>query len=133
MMVPTSGNGSCVWNPKTNRSLLEEFAEWLEADLKAANAVGKREETPWIVSYAHKAWYMQPGCNFSFIDDLAHKYGIDLHIGGTVLFPLYQPNLSLATMQSMCMRGTVRVFRQEFTLADAIGSHTCSLEALAGV
>jgi hypothetical protein len=30
-------------------------------------------------------------------------------------------------------RGTVRVFRQEFTLEDAIGSHTCSLEAFACV
>jgi dipeptidase len=29
--------------------------------------------------------------------------------------------------------GTVRVFRQEFTLEDAIGSHACSLEALAYV
>jgi hypothetical protein len=35
-----------------------------------------------------------------------------------------------------CLDGTdctVRVFRQQFTLEDAIGSHTCSLEALAGV
>jgi hypothetical protein len=29
--------------------------------------------------------------------------------------------------------GTVRVFRQKFTLEDAIGSHACSLEALACV
>jgi alpha-galactosidase len=29
--------------------------------------------------------------------------------------------------------GTVRVFRQEFTLEDAIGSHACSFDALAGV
>jgi hypothetical protein len=29
--------------------------------------------------------------------------------------------------------GTVRVFRQRFTLEDAVGSHACSLEALAGV
>jgi hypothetical protein len=29
--------------------------------------------------------------------------------------------------------GTVRVFRQQFTLEDAIGSHACSLEALACV
>jgi hypothetical protein len=29
--------------------------------------------------------------------------------------------------------GTVRVFRQTFTLEDAIGSHVCSLEAFAGV
>ena len=36
------------------------------------------------MSFAHKAWYMQPGCNFSFIDDLAHKYGIDLHVGGHI-------------------------------------------------
>jgi hypothetical protein len=27
---------------------------------------------------------MQPGCNFSMIDDLAHKYGIDLHVGGHI-------------------------------------------------
>lgn len=36
---------------------------------------------------------MQPGCNFSMIDDLAHKYGIDLHVGGHIhtyqrFFPL---------------------------------------------
>jgi hypothetical protein len=29
--------------------------------------------------------------------------------------------------------GTVRVFRQKFTLEDAIGSHACSLEAVACV
>jgi hypothetical protein len=29
--------------------------------------------------------------------------------------------------------GKVRAFRQKFTLEDAIGSHACSLEALAGV
>ena len=29
--------------------------------------------------------------------------------------------------------GTVRVFRQKFTLEDAIGSHACSLEALTRV
>ena len=28
------------------------------------------------------------------------------------------------------MEGTVRFFRQKFTLDDAIGSHACSLEAL---
>jgi hypothetical protein len=32
-----------------------------------------------------------------------------------------------------CRHRTVRVFRQEFTLEDAIGSHVCSLEARAGV
>ena len=37
-----------------------------------------------MVSFAHKGWYMQPGVNFSFIDDLAHKYGIDLHIAGHI-------------------------------------------------
>jgi hypothetical protein len=31
------------------------------------------------------------------------------------------------------LMGTVRVFRQKFTLEDAIGSHACSLEALADV
>jgi hypothetical protein len=34
------------------------------------------------------------------------------------------------TFLIMC---TVRVFRQKFTLEDAIGSHACSLEALASV
>ena len=29
--------------------------------------------------------------------------------------------------------GTVRVFRREFTLEDGIGSHACSLEAIACV
>ena len=27
-------------------------------------------------------FYMQPGTNFSHIDDMAHKYGVDLHIAG---------------------------------------------------
>lgn len=54
MMVPAPGNGSCVWNPTTNRSLLEEFAEWLEADLQAVNEPARREKTPWVVSFAHK-------------------------------------------------------------------------------
>jgi hypothetical protein len=31
------------------------------------------------------------------------------------------------------LKGTVRVFRQKSTLEDAISSHACSLEALAGV
>ena len=83
-MVPVPGKGTCVWNPTTNRSLLEEFAEWLESDLKAVNEPEQRAKTPWVVSFAHKGWYMQPGVNFSFIDDLAHKYGIDLHIAGHI-------------------------------------------------
>jgi hypothetical protein len=39
------------------------------------NKPEQRKKTPWVVSFAHKGWYMQPGCNFSAIDDLAHKYG----------------------------------------------------------
>ena len=42
------------------RSLAEEFLEWLEADLERANAPAQREAVPWIVMYAHKAFYMQP-------------------------------------------------------------------------
>ena len=120
-MQPYPGSGNCVWNPTTNRSLAEEFSEWLEADLKKVNEPAQREKTPWVVSFAHKGWYMQPGkvkpvvafsvrftvrftglfpadslcfvpvfplkttgCNFSFIDDLAHKYGIDMHIAGHI-------------------------------------------------
>jgi hypothetical protein len=36
------------------------------------------------------------------------------------------------TYNPFFLEGTVRVFRQKFTLEDAIGPHTCSLEALAG-
>ncbi len=83
-MKPYPGSGNCVWNPTTNRSLADEFGEWLEADLKKVNEPAQRAKTPWVVSFAHKGWYMQPGCNFSYIDDLAHKYGIDLHIAGHI-------------------------------------------------
>jgi hypothetical protein len=38
--------------------------------------------------------------------------------------------LRASTLPRPC---TVRVFRQKFTLEDAIGAHACSLEALAGV
>jgi hypothetical protein len=87
------GVGNCVWNPATNKSLAEEFLSWLDQDLETANVREQREKVPWIVMYAHKAFYMQPGTNFSAIDDLAHKYGVDLHIGGHVhiyqrFFPL---------------------------------------------
>jgi hypothetical protein len=85
-MDPTKmkGAGNCVWNPRTNQSLASEFLAWLERDLKAANEPAKREAVPWIVMYAHKAFYMQPGTNFSAIDDIAHANGVDLHIGGHV-------------------------------------------------
>ena len=36
------------------------------------------------IRYAHKAFYMQPGTNFSAIDDIAHANGVDLHIAGHV-------------------------------------------------
>jgi hypothetical protein len=39
--------------------------------------------------------------------------------------------LGLAALGCGCC--TVRVLRQNFTLEDAIGSHVCLLEALAGV
>ena len=52
--------------------------------LPQVNQPERRKKTPWVVSFAHKGWYMQPGVNFSFIDDLAHKYGIDLHIAGHI-------------------------------------------------
>ena len=104
-MDPTKGMGSgnCVWNPTTNRSLADEFLEWFEADLEAANVPAQRAKVPWVVMYAHKAFYMQPGTNFSAIDDLAHAHGVDLHIAGHVhiyqrFFPLrsspYGPNAS---------------------------------------
>ena len=52
-----NGAGNCVWNPTTNRSLAEEFGEWLEADLKKVNEPAQRAKTPWVVSVAHKGWY----------------------------------------------------------------------------
>ena len=92
---------SSVWNPKTNRSLVDEFMPWLEADLAKANA--NRESVPWIVGFAHKGWYMQPEVNFSMIDDALHRGGVDLFFGGHIhvyqrFFPLrtapYGPNAS---------------------------------------
>ena len=43
-------------DPHTNRSLAEEFGEWLESDLKAVNQPERRKKTPWVVSFAHKGW-----------------------------------------------------------------------------
>ena len=66
--------GACSWNPTTQCWYADEMLEWLEADLQAVN----RSKTPWIVGYGHNAWYMNGGSNFSAIDDLAHRFGVDL-------------------------------------------------------
>ena len=106
-MDPTKemGSGNCVWNPTTNRSIADEFLEWFAEDLEKANQPAQREAVPWIVMYAHKAFYMQPGTNFSAIDDIAHANGVDLHIAGHVhiyqrFYPLrsspYGPNAAVS-------------------------------------
>ena len=41
--------------------------------------------------------------------------------------------LGFATPVIVDVKGTMRVFEQLFTLENAIGSHACSLEALARV
>jgi len=77
----------------------EEQLEWLEADLREAQA--NREKQPWIVMYGHKGWYMNVWdknekhitTNFTGFDALADQYGVDLYLTGHV--HLYQRFLPL--------------------------------------
>jgi N-acetylglucosamine-6-sulfatase len=67
-----------------------------------------------------------------------HPYETDVHVpllfagpgieGGKVL-PYMSGNIDIMPTVLDMAGGTVRVFRQKFTLEDAIGSHACSLEA----
>jgi hypothetical protein len=79
--------------------MVDEFMAWLKGDLKKANE--NREKVPWVVGFAHKAWYMQPEVNFSMIDDALHAGGADLFMAGHIhvyqrFYPLrsspYGPN-----------------------------------------
>lgn len=70
---------------------IQRQLNWLEADLKKANK--RRNATPWIVSLAHKAFFMEK-TNFTAFSPLLHKYGVDLHLCGHAhnyqrLYPTY--------------------------------------------
>jgi acid phosphatase type 7 len=62
----------------------EQQLAWLEADLKAANAEGRREAVPWIVLMGHRPWYTADEASFRDFDALACQYGVDLYITGHV-------------------------------------------------
>ena len=84
-----NGLDGCAWNPTTRRLYRDEMMAWLEADLAAVD----RSKTPWVVGYGHTAWYMQGYANWSAIDDIANRHGMDLWFGAHVhsyqrFFPL---------------------------------------------
>ncbi|KAM7438504.1 hypothetical protein ABFA07_012029 [Porites harrisoni] len=83
----------------SNKGQIQRQLNWLEADLIKANQ--QREKTPWIVSLAHKAWFMEK-TNFSAFGPLLHKYGVDLHLCGHAhnyqrLYPTYNGSVDRPT------------------------------------
>ena len=58
--------------------------DWLEADLKAANAT--RDERPWIFAGGHRQMYDKGEYVNSdlqkAVEDLFHKYGVDAYFSG---------------------------------------------------
>ena len=71
---------------------------------------------------------MQPGVNFSAIDDVAHQYGMDLFIAGHV--HIYQRFVSTATVCQLSSLATVffdeRLRRRLTVLAVAGNSTRCA-------
>jgi hypothetical protein len=61
----------------------------------------------------------------NFANDLSVREKIAKEVGALV----HKSLAALTDDADVQITGTVRVFRQEFTLKDAIGSHACSLEA----
>ncbi|RMX42635.1 hypothetical protein pdam_00010287 [Pocillopora damicornis] len=83
----------------SNKGQIQRQLNWLEADLIKANQ--NRERTPWIVSLAHKSWFMEK-TDFSVFGPLLHKYGVDLHLCGHAhnyqrLYPTYNDSVEYPT------------------------------------
>ncbi|XP_058947647.2 acid phosphatase type 7 isoform X2 [Pocillopora verrucosa] len=88
-----------VYHYYSNKGQIQRQLNWLEADLIKANQ--NRERTPWIVSLAHKAWFMEK-TDFSVFGPLLHKYGVDLHLCGHAhnyqrLYPTYGGKVDIQT------------------------------------
>ncbi|KAL9987626.1 hypothetical protein ACROYT_G001967 [Oculina patagonica] len=88
-----------VYHYYPDKGQIQRQLNWLEADLIKANK--NRDKTPWIVSLAHKAWFMEE-TNFSAFGPLLHKYGVDLHLCGHAhnyqrLYPTYGGKLDNQT------------------------------------
>ncbi|XP_068693924.1 acid phosphatase type 7-like isoform X2 [Montipora foliosa] len=80
-----------VYHYYPDEGQIQRQLNWLEADLIKANQ--QRDKTPWIVSLAHKAFFMEE-TNFTSFGPLLHKYGVDLHLCGHAhnyqrLYPTY--------------------------------------------
>lgn len=68
-----------VYNYYSDPGQIQRQLNWLEADLEKANQ--NRDKRPWIVSLAHKSYFMSK-TDFSRFGPLLHKYGVDLHLCG---------------------------------------------------
>ncbi|XP_015766386.1 PREDICTED: acid phosphatase type 7-like isoform X2 [Acropora digitifera] len=80
-----------VYSYYPDKGQIQRQLNWLKADLIKANK--RRNVTPWIVSLAHKAFFMEE-TNFTAFSPLLHKYGVDLHLCGHAhnyqrLYPTY--------------------------------------------
>ena len=79
----------------------KEYLDWLEADLKAANA--SRAERPWIFAGGHRQMYgtgnsIEPNLQ-NAVEELFQKYGVDVYFSGhkhsyTRMYPVYQSKVS---------------------------------------
>jgi len=93
--------------PVLQPELLVNVANWLEKDLKEANA--NRAQRPWIIVYSHRPIYCsdmterddcaQNSVRFSSIEDLLYKYAVDLYFSGHV--HVYERNFPVHKGQVM--------------------------------
>jgi hypothetical protein len=59
--------------------------QWLDTDLRAANAAEVRAERPWIIVHWHRPAYTTGGANameYDIFEPLMYKYGVDIVFAG---------------------------------------------------
>lgn len=112
-----------VYAYSRNQGEIDSQLKWLENDLIMAN--NNRAQSPWIVMYGHKGYYMDK-TNYTGFEELAHRYGVDLYLCGHVhnyqrLLPVYK-----GEVDSSCSNAAGNVYTNpKYMVTMVVGSPGC--------